>query len=58
MLEPGVRDELRQASEEAASASALVGQAMERVLEAELRMQNLVNRVRIVQGRPQPLPGG
>ncbi len=58
MLEPGVRDELRQASEEAASASALVGQAMERVLEAELRMQNLVNRVRIVQDRPQPLPGG
>jgi hypothetical protein len=31
---------------------------MERVLEAELRMQNLVNRVRTVQGRPQPLPGG
>ncbi|HKY75202.1 MAG TPA: GAF domain-containing protein [Acidimicrobiia bacterium] len=58
MLEPGVRDELRQASEEAASASALVGQAMERVLEAELRMQNLVNRVRTVQSRPQPLPGG
>jgi len=57
ILEPGVRDELRQASEEAASASALVGQAMERVLEAELRMQNLVNRVRTVQGRPQPLPG-
>ncbi len=56
--EPGVRDELRQASEEAASASALVGQAMERVLEAELRMQNLVNRVRTVQDRPQPLPGG
>ncbi len=58
MLEPDVRDELRQASEEAASASALVGQAMERVLEAELRMQNLVNRVRTVQGRAQPLPGG
>ena len=58
MLAPGVRDELRQASEEAASASALVGQAMERVLEAELRMQNLVNRVRTVQSRPQPLPGG
>ena len=56
--EPGVRDELRQASEEASSASALVGQAMERVLEAELRMQNLVNRVRTVQNRPQPLPGG
>jgi len=58
MLEPDVRDELRQASEEASSASALVGQAMERVLEAELRMQNLVNRVRTIQGRPQPLPGG
>jgi GAF domain-containing protein len=58
MLEPDVRDELRQASEEASSASALVGQAMERVLEAELRMQNLVNRVRTVQGRAQPLPGG
>jgi GAF domain-containing protein len=59
MLEPGVRDELRQASEEASSASALVGQAMERVLEAELRMQNLVNRVRSVQGRAaEPLPGG
>ena len=58
MLEPDMRDELRQASEEASSASALVGQAMERVLEAELRMQNLVNRVRTVQGRPQSLPGG
>jgi GAF domain-containing protein len=59
MLEPGVRDELRQASEEAASASALVGQAMERVLEAELRMQNLVNRVRTVQERAaESLPGG
>jgi GAF domain-containing protein len=58
MLEPDMKDELRQASEEASSASALVGQAMERVLEAELRMQNLVNRVRTVQGRPQPLPGG
>jgi len=53
MLAPDVKDELRQASEEAASASARVGQAMERVLEAELRMQNLVNRVRTVQGRPQ-----
>ena len=59
ILAPDVRDELRQASEEAASASALVGQAMERVLEAELRMQNLVNRVRTVQGRAaEPLPGG
>jgi GAF domain-containing protein len=58
ILQPGVRDELRQASEEAASASALVGQAMERVLEAELRMQNLVNRVQTVQGRPRSLPGG
>jgi len=59
MLEPGVRDELRQASEEASSASALVGQAMERVLEAELRMQNLVNRVRTVQERgSESLPGG
>ena len=58
MLEPDMKDEIRQASEEASSASALVGQAMERVLEAELRMQNLVNRVRTVQGRPQPLPGG
>jgi GAF domain-containing protein len=52
MLEPDMKDELRQASEEASSASALVGQAMERVLEAELRMQNLVNRVRTVQSRP------
>jgi ubiquinone biosynthesis protein Coq4 len=58
ILDPDVRDELRQASEEASSASALVGQAMERVLEAELRLQNLVNRLRTVQGRPQPLPGG
>ena len=58
ILEPDVRDELRQASEEASSASALVGQAMERVLEAELRMQNLVNRVRTIHGRAQPLPGG
>jgi len=58
MLEPDMKDELRQASAEAASASALVGQAMERVLEAELRMQNLVNRVQTVSGRRQPLPGG
>ena len=55
ILEPGVKDELRQATESAAAASALVGEAMERMLEAELRMQNLVHRVRTVQRRPPPV---
>jgi GAF domain-containing protein len=55
ILEPGVKDELRLATESAAAASALVGEAMERMLEAELRMQNLVHRVRTVQRRPPPV---
>jgi GAF domain-containing protein len=63
ILEPDVKDELRQATESAAAASALVGEAMERALEAELRMQNLAHRVRTIQRRPppvvpSPLPGG
>ena len=44
-LESEVRNELRQAGESAASASALVGEAMERALDAELRMRNLIHRL-------------
>ena len=51
MLDPDVRDELQQASQSASNASALVAEAMERALEAERRMRNLLYRVRI---RPAP----
>ncbi len=57
MLDPGLRDQLDQASQSAATASALVGEAMERVLEAERRMWNLVYRVKTTQRRPLPAPG-
>jgi GAF domain-containing protein len=53
-----IRDELQQASRSAATASALVGEVMERVLEAEQRLRTLVNRVQTVQRRPAPrMPG-
>ena len=54
MLAPDVRDELQQASQSAATASALVAEAMERALEAEQRMLNLAYRVRTVKSRPLP----
>jgi GAF domain-containing protein len=54
MLDSDVRDELQQASQSASNASALVAEAMERALEAELRMRNLVNRLRTIQRRPLP----
>ena len=53
-LESEVRDELREASQAAAGAGALIGEAMERVLEAEKRMRSLLYRVQIVQRRPTP----
>jgi GAF domain-containing protein len=56
IVESDVRDELHQASESAAAATALVGEAMERALEAEQRMRNLVYRVRAIQRRPPPGP--
>ena len=56
MLDPDVRDELQQASQSAANASALVAEAMERALEAERRMRNLVYRVRSRPRRPPPAP--
>jgi GAF domain-containing protein len=49
-----VRDELRQASQSASSASALIAEAMERVLESEKRMRSLLYRVQTVQRRPTP----
>jgi GAF domain-containing protein len=49
-----VRDELQRASQSAATASALVAEAMERALEAEQRMLNLSQRMRSIQGRPLP----
>jgi GAF domain-containing protein len=52
ILDPEVRAELREASQSASTASALVAEAMERALEAERRMRNLVVRVRTVQRRP------
>jgi len=54
MLESDVGDALRQASESATAASALVGEAMERALEAEVRLRNLVYRVQAIQRRPLP----
>ena len=54
MLDPDVRDELQQASQSAANASALVAEAMERALEAERRMRNLVYRVGSRPRRPPP----
>ena len=57
MVESDVRDELHQASQSAAAATALVGEAMERALEAEQRMRNLVYRVRAIQRRPLPAHG-
>ena len=53
-LDPDVRDELQQARRSAASASALVAEAMEPALDAEVRMRNLVYRVRTIQRRPLP----
>jgi len=49
-----VQDELRQASQSASSASALIAEAMERVLESEKRMRSLLYRVQTVQRRPTP----
>jgi GAF domain-containing protein len=49
-----VRDELREASQSASSASALIAEAMERVLESEKRMRSLLYRVQTVQRRPTP----
>jgi GAF domain-containing protein len=56
MLDSEVREELQQASQSAASASALVAEAMERALEAEQRMRNLVYRARTIQRRPRSSP--
>jgi GAF domain-containing protein len=53
MLDSEVREELQQASQSAATASALVAEAMERALDAEQRMRNLVYRSRTVQRRPR-----
>ena len=44
-----VTDELRQASRSAATASTLVGEAMEQVLDAESRIRNLVHRLQSLQ---------
>jgi hypothetical protein len=54
MLESDVRDELQQASQSAAAATTLVGEAMERALEAEQRMRNLFYRIQAMQRRPRP----
>ena len=53
-LDPEIHDELRQASQSAASASGLVGEAMEQVLEAESRLRNLVHRLQSLQDMPTP----
>jgi GAF domain-containing protein len=53
-LGPAVRDELQAASDAAATASALMAEAMERALDAEVRMHNLIDRVRAIQRRPLP----
>ena len=49
-----VRSGLAEASGVVANASNLVGEAMERVLEAEQQMRNLLYRVQAVQGQPVP----
>ena len=53
-LGSAVRDELQAASDAAATASALMAEAMERALDAEVRMHNLIDRVRAIQRRPLP----
>ncbi len=53
-LEGEINDELREASRSAASASSLVGEAMEQVLEAERRLRNLVHRLQALQQGPVP----
>jgi GAF domain-containing protein len=59
LVAAAVRDELRQATESAATASALVGEAMERALDAEVRMRNLADRMRALQRRSgSPDPSG
>ena len=53
-LNSEVRNELQEASRSAASASNLVGEAMEQVLEAESRLRNLVHRLQFLQDAPAP----
>jgi GAF domain-containing protein len=53
-LGSAVHDELQAASHAAANASALMAEAMERALDAEVRMHNLIDRVRAIQRRPLP----
>lgn len=57
-LEAEVETGLEEAGRTAARASALVGEAMETVLEAEERMRNLVYRLQAVQGRTPPRAPG
>jgi hypothetical protein len=56
VIEGEIRDEVRQASQSAASASNLVGEAMEQVLDAENRLRNLVHRLQTLQNGPGPRP--
>lgn len=49
-----ISDEVREASRSATSASSLVGEAMEQVLEAESRLRNLVHRLQALQQDPLP----
>jgi GAF domain-containing protein len=56
-LDSEVRDELREARQSAATASSLVGEAMEQVLDAESRLRNLVHRLQSLQQVPNPPAG-